>query len=77
MGRYVVVDIFIDIVDIVVDIIDIAVDIFHLPGDCAGLGEVTVGVGVAHRAVSADTMLILFYIFQIPISIQNSLQYYK
>ena len=38
------------------------VDIVHLPGDCAGLGEVTVGVGVAHRAVSADTMLIIFYI---------------
>ena len=58
MGRYVVVDIFIDIVDI-------EVDIFHLPGDCAGLGEVTVGVGVAHRAVSEEIL------FHIPIPIQN------
>ena len=35
-----------------------------MPGDGAGLGEVTVGVGVAHRAVSADEIssYILIYI---------------
>ena len=37
-----------------------------MPGDGAGLGEVTVGVWVAHRAVSADEIS-----FYIPISIQN------